>query len=83
MTDEGAKVLAAAIDKLANAINRNHGISLPQFPVVPIPTLPQPAYPYQPEKMPICGCDAGGVCLNAACPHRLIVTCSSSETAKA
>lgn len=42
----------------------------------PLPTLP---FPYQTMKKPLCGCELGTVCLNAACPHRTIVTCDASN----
>ena len=27
-----------------------------------------------------CGCPIGSVCMNAACPHRMIVTCAAPTT---
>ena len=39
-----------------------------------------PPFPYQTQKMPLCGCELGKACNNAACPHRTVVTCEASNT---
>jgi hypothetical protein len=56
--------------------------------------LPDPSYaqPYRPLEfvpfpgtapgyMPGCGCKVGDVCMNAACPNRMVVTCATSTGA--
>ncbi len=52
-------------------------------PLSPHPIYPSPLHDWfaQPEGqyMPKCGCKVGTVCMNVACPNRLIVTCSAGS----
>lgn len=48
----------------------------PAFPIMPPYAVPPMALP-----MALCGCPPGSACLNAACPHRVIVTCAASAAA--
>lgn len=46
--------------------------------ITPAPAIPiSPLFPS--ARMDKCGCPVGGVCLNAACPHRTIVIASVSQ----
>lgn len=47
MTDEGAKLLAAAIEKLADAISKHPPGQIIVYPFQPT-TLPAPQYPWTP-----------------------------------
>lgn len=51
MTDEGAKVLAAAIEKLADAISKAQPGQIIVYPVQPI-TAPAPQFPQYPWQSP-------------------------------
>jgi hypothetical protein len=39
---------------------------------------PHTGTPLPMQTMPKCGCKPGTVCMNVACPHRLIATCTTS-----